>query len=130
MRLIALPDVSGSRIEPVVGEVLVLRPKTILFECEIARLAFILLGRVEQWRARHQARRFSLAQEASEVILLAALATEGEREQHAAFGTARAPGIDLPLHRQNAPLGRLDRRVHAAAGGEKLMQAKGENRLP
>ena len=126
---ITLPDASGSRIEPVVGEVLVLRPQTILLKGEIARLPFIFLDRIEQRRAWYQARRFFLAQEVGEVIFLTALAAEGEREQHAGFGTARAAGKDLSLHRQNAPIGRLDRRMHAAAGSKELMEPKRENRL-
>src|SRR5262249_57927580 len=49
-RPVPLLDVSGSRVKPIVGEVFVFRPQTILLQRKIARLAFILIDCVQERR--------------------------------------------------------------------------------
>src|SRR5258707_14163928 len=109
MSLIALPDVTASRVEPVVGKVFLVGPQAILLDGEITWLALFVVNRIEQRRPRYQSLAVAVAHETRKVVFLTALAAEGEGKQN-----TRWFRIDLALHREEPSIGRLDRRMNAA----------------
>src|SRR5271166_5958785 len=85
---------------------------------------------MEERRARNKLVAVRPRGETSEIVFLAAFAAEGQRVHHprrASILLIRR--IELPLGREGAAIGAFERRIDTAAGGKKLVQPKGEDRL-
>ena len=120
-------------VEPLVRQVLVAaRPEAALLERvereEAAFVLFVLIlvraGAAAERLARFQPLPVPAVAALDQVVVLPALAAEGEREQHPPLLVPVAPlHPELPLAR------RRERAVDAAPGGQPLVQPEGEHRL-
>jgi hypothetical protein len=96
--LVTLPEVVATRIESVVGKILVVGPQPLSLERETSGLAFfVVAARIKQRRARHELLVLATADKAAKIIFLAAFAAEGERKQEASGTLAGSLRKHLPL---------------------------------